>query len=349
MKYDRINGQDFYNMVVNASNRLLEESDFVNALNVFPVPDGDTGSNMSMTFKAAVKEIENLNSESIGETSKKLAKGALMGARGNSGVILSQILRGISKGLEGKTTVNSTEFANAFLEGSKAAYKAVMKPTEGTILSVIRAAAEGAVRSNKTDIVELLGEVVVESKIMLDKTPDLLPALKKAKVVDSGGMGLYIILQGMYDALKDGIKAEIKDVRFYIVGKDPVDEVKALQSDDVIVTGMVDDVKEYYSLADLVVLPLKNGGGVKVKLLEAISFNKPIVSTTVGVEGTYYASNLIPISDESQGFSKLCKEMILEKEKYPTKEVFEYYENNYTWIGIGRKYRNCLEQIVNGG
>ena len=212
MKYDRINGHDFYNMVVNASNRLLEESDFVNALNVFPVPDGDTGTNMSMTFKAAVKEIENLNSESIGETSKKLAKGALMGARGNSGVILSQILRGISKGLDGKISVDSVEFANAFVEGSKAAYKAVMKPTEGTILSVIRAASEAAVKSKKTDIVELLGEIVVESKVMLDKTPDLLPALKKAKVVDSGGMGLYIILQGMYDALKDGIKAEIKDI-----------------------------------------------------------------------------------------------------------------------------------------
>ncbi|MDO5779578.1 MAG: DAK2 domain-containing protein [Clostridium sp.] len=212
MKYDRINGHDFYNMVVNASNRLLEESDFVNALNVFPVPDGDTGTNMSMTFKAAVKEIENLNSESIGETSKKLAKGALMGARGNSGVILSQILRGISKGLEGKTSVDSVEFANAFVEGSKAAYKAVMKPTEGTILSVIRAASEAAVKSEKIDIVELLSEIVVESKVMLDKTPDLLPALKKAKVVDSGGMGLYIILQGMYDALKDGIKAEIKDI-----------------------------------------------------------------------------------------------------------------------------------------
>ena len=212
MKYDRINGHDFYNMVVNASNRLLEESDFVNALNVFPVPDGDTGTNMSMTFKAAVKEIENLNSESIGETSKKLAKGALMGARGNSGVILSQILRGISKGLEGKTSVDSVELANAFVEGSKAAYKAVMKPTEGTILSVIKAASEGAIKSNKTDIVELLNEVVLEAKIMLDKTPDLLPALKKAKVVDSGGMGLYIILQGMHDALKDGIKAEIKDI-----------------------------------------------------------------------------------------------------------------------------------------
>ena len=212
MKYDRINGHDFYNMVVNASNRLLEESDFVNALNVFPVPDGDTGTNMSMTFKSAVKEIENLNSESIGETSKKLAKGALMGARGNSGVILSQILRGISKGLEGKTSVDSAEFANAFVEGSKAAYKAVMKPTEGTILSVIRAASEAAVKSDKTDIVELLSEIVVEAKVMLDRTPDLLPALKKAKVVDSGGMGLYIILQGMYDALKDGIKAEIKDI-----------------------------------------------------------------------------------------------------------------------------------------
>ena len=212
MKYERINGHEFYNMVVNASNRLVEESDFVNALNVFPVPDGDTGTNMSMTFKAAVKEIENLNSKSIGETSKKLAKGALMGARGNSGVILSQILRGISKGLEGKKDVDSVELASALLEGSKAAYKAVMRPTEGTILSVIRAAAEAAVKEEKKDVVELLDTVVKEAKVMLDKTPELLPALKKAKVVDSGGMGLYIILQGMYDALKDDIKAEIKDV-----------------------------------------------------------------------------------------------------------------------------------------
>ena len=219
MKYERINGHDFYNMVVNASNRLLEESEFVNALNVFPVPDGDTGTNMSMTFKAAVKEIENMNSDSIGEMSKKLAKGALMGARGNSGVILSQILRGMSKGLEGKTDVDAAEFAVAFFEGSKAAYKAVMRPTEGTILSVIRAASEAAVASEAKDIVEFLAEVNKEAKIMLDKTPELLPALKKAKVVDSGGMGLYIILQGMYDALKDGIKAEIKDIAAKESGK----------------------------------------------------------------------------------------------------------------------------------
>lgn len=213
MKYQTINGHDFYNMVVNASNRLLEESEYVNALNVFPVPDGDTGTNMSATFKSAVKEIEGLNSSSIGETSKKLAKGALMGARGNSGVILSQILRGISKGLEGKEVVDAVELAIAFKEGSAAAYKAVMRPTEGTILSVIRAAAEAAIETDKKDIVELMDVIVTEAKIMLDKTPELLPALKKAKVVDSGGMGLYIILKGMYDALKNDIKAEIKDIK----------------------------------------------------------------------------------------------------------------------------------------
>lgn len=212
MEYEQINGRDFYNMVVNASNRLLEQSDFVNALNVFPVPDGDTGTNMSMTFKAAVKEIENLDTDSIGEISKKLAKGALMGARGNSGVILSQILRGISNGLEGKNKVNASEFSNAFFEGSKSAYKAVMRPTEGTILSVIRAAAEAAVSCQAKDIVTLMESVTSEAKIMLDKTPELLPALKKAKVVDSGGMGLYLILQGMNEALKNGIKAELKDI-----------------------------------------------------------------------------------------------------------------------------------------
>lgn len=212
MEYAKINGRDFYNMVVNASNKLLEQSDFVNSLNVFPVPDGDTGTNMSMTFKAAVKEIENENTDSIGEISKKLAKGALMGARGNSGVILSQILRGFSKGLEGKKEVDVAEFAVGFLEASNSAYKAVMRPTEGTILSVIRAASEAAIASDAKDMVSFMKEVTSKAKEMLDKTPELLPALKKARVVDSGGMGLYILLQGMFEALKDEIKAEIKDI-----------------------------------------------------------------------------------------------------------------------------------------
>lgn len=212
MKYRAINGHDFYNMVVNASNRLSEQSEFVNSLNVFPVPDGDTGTNMSMTFKAAVKEIENINSSSIGEVSKKLAKGALMGARGNSGVILSQILRGISKGLEGLETADANQMVGALKEGCNAAYKAVMRPTEGTILSVMRATSECAMESQNEDVAKLLEEVTVAAKVMLDKTPELLPALKKAKVVDSGGMGLYIILGGMAEALLKDITAKIQDI-----------------------------------------------------------------------------------------------------------------------------------------
>ena len=206
MKFNKINGEHLYYMMSNAANKLELQSEYVNSLNVFPVPDGDTGTNMSMTFRAAVKEIEGMNSKNIGEVSKKLAKGALMGARGNSGVILSQILRGISKGLEGKEEADASEFANALLEGSKSAYKAVMRPTEGTILTIVRTAGEVAVALKEDDITELMREVCRESKIMLDKTPEMLPALKKAKVVDSGGMGLLIILQGIQEALENNLK-----------------------------------------------------------------------------------------------------------------------------------------------
>lgn len=196
-------------MVINASNRLEDEKEYVNSLNVFPVPDGDTGTNMSMTFKAAVCEIENMSTKSIGEISQKIARGALMGARGNSGVILSQIFRGIGKGLEGKEEVTSEEFAKSILEGATYAYKAVMRPTEGTILTIIKAAGESAVNSNATNLVTLMEEVCKHSKIMLDKTPDMLPALKQAKVVDAGGMGLLILFEGMYEALKNNMIATI--------------------------------------------------------------------------------------------------------------------------------------------
>lgn len=206
MKFNKVNGEHLYYMMSNAANKLELQSEYVNSLNVFPVPDGDTGTNMSMTFRAAVKEIEGMDNKNIGEVSKKLAKGALMGARGNSGVILSQILRGISKGLEGKEEADASEFANALLEGSKSAYKAVMRPTEGTILTIVRTAGEVAVALKEDNITELMSEVCRESKIMLDKTPEMLPALKKAKVVDSGGMGLLIILQGMQEALENGLK-----------------------------------------------------------------------------------------------------------------------------------------------
>ena len=196
-------------MVINASNMLEDEKEYVNSLNVFPVPDGDTGTNMSMTFKAAVQEIESMSTKSIGEVSQKLARGALMGARGNSGVILSQIFRGIGKGLEGIEEATSEEFAKSILEGANFAYKAVMRPTEGTILTIIKAAGDSAVNNPKASVVTLMQEVCKHSEIMLNKTPDMLPALKQAKVVDAGGMGLLILLKGMYEALSSNMEATV--------------------------------------------------------------------------------------------------------------------------------------------
>jgi DAK2 domain fusion protein YloV len=201
--YTKINGRDFSNMIKNASNALEKQKEYVNSLNVFPVPDGDTGTNMSLTFKAAAREIESLEDKGIGEVSKKLAKGALMGARGNSGVILSQILRGMAKGLENAEEATIEEIKNSFVEGSNFAYKAVMRPTEGTILTIIRAAGEAAICSEAENIAELLEEICEESKRTLDRTPEMLPQLKQAKVVDAGGMGLLIILRGMLEALKN--------------------------------------------------------------------------------------------------------------------------------------------------
>jgi len=199
-------------MVITASNNLQEKKEFVNSLNVFPVPDGDTGTNMSMTLKSAVSEVENIKEKSISEVARRIARGALMGARGNSGVILSQIFRGIAKGLEGKDEVDAIEFAKSIAEGSNSAYKAVMRPTEGTILTIIRAAAESAMNSNETDIIKLLEKVCKHSENILNKTPDMLPTLKEAKVVDAGGMGLLIILQGMHKALSEHIEAEVENV-----------------------------------------------------------------------------------------------------------------------------------------
>ncbi len=252
MKYENISGEHFYAMMQNASNRLESQSDYVNSLNVFPVPDGDTGTNMSMTFKASVKEIDGFNSDNIGEVSKKLSKGALMGARGNSGVILSQILRGISKGLEGKATVSVKEFAAAIEEGSKAAYKAVMRPTEGTILTIIRTAGEVAMASHANCMEDLMVEICKECKIMLDKTPEMLPALKKAKVVDSGGMGLLIILEGMLEALKNDLKIEMpekstsrKSAEISAQGTVNADEIKFGYCTEFIILGDANKANEF--------------------------------------------------------------------------------------------------------
>lgn len=237
MEHFKINGQQFYNMVVNASNRLEEQMEYVNALNVFPVPDGDTGTNMSMTFTTAVNEISGMESKTISEISKTLAKGALMGARGNSGVILSQIFRGIAKGLEGNTEVTSDIVANALHEGAVFAYKAVMRPTEGTILTIIRAAGDSAlsIAIEEEDIVELLRKVCIASEDMLNKTPEMLPQLKKAKVVDAGGMGLLILFKGMLEALETGLVCKPSKVK-----QEPVVKVETAN------VGSVEEIENGY-------------------------------------------------------------------------------------------------------
>ncbi|MBL8099077.1 MAG: DAK2 domain-containing protein [Anaerolineales bacterium] len=171
----------------------------VNALNVFPVPDGDTGTNMTLTLQAAWNEIKDLGTRNIGEMAAAVSKGALMGARGNSGVITSQILRGISRGLHDKQILDVDSMISAFGEARDTAYKGVVKPVEGTILTVIKeiAVATEAVRGSAKDAIEVLEVAVKAADEAVKKTPDLLPVLKQAGVVDSGGKGLFFILEGM--------------------------------------------------------------------------------------------------------------------------------------------------------
>lgn len=211
MVYTSIGGQSFYNMIINGCNALNEKKDYVNSLNVFPVPDGDTGTNMYMTFRAAANEIKNMKDLSVGEIGKSLSKGALMGARGNSGVILSQIFRGIANGFQDKKEIAAEDLTEAMVEGAKAAYKAVMRPTEGTILTVIKAASEAAISSDSDDVLVLLKEICDCAEKTLNMTPEMLPALKKANVVDAGGMGLLIILKGMYSALENNLQPQLSE------------------------------------------------------------------------------------------------------------------------------------------
>ena len=185
-------------------NNLQNNKDLVDKLNVFPVPDGDTGTNMSLTISYAIKELAKVQNDNVTDIGKALSKGSLMGARGNSGVILSQIIRGIAKSVEGKENLNVVDLANAFKNGSDTAYKAVIKPIEGTILTVVRESGEYAekIAQEDMDMIEFLELVVEKANESLNKTPELLKALKEAGVVDSGGKGLVLIYEGMLSSLK---------------------------------------------------------------------------------------------------------------------------------------------------
>ncbi len=199
-----LNGKRFAQMVIQGANHLSNNAKTVDALNVFPVPDGDTGTNMNLSITSGAKEVKGNVSEHIGKVGSALAKGLLMGARGNSGVILSQLFRGFSKHIEAKETITSKDFAQALEAGVQTAYKAVMKPVEGTILTVAKDAAKKAVTvaKNEEDIIVLMEETLKEANASLKRTPDLLPVLKEVGVVDSGGQGLVYIYEGFLAELK---------------------------------------------------------------------------------------------------------------------------------------------------
>ncbi|WP_336990098.1 DAK2 domain-containing protein [Bacillus infantis] len=199
-----LDGKRFAEMVMQGANHLSSNAKYVDALNVFPVPDGDTGTNMNLSMTSGAKEVRNNVQAHIGKVGTALSKGLLMGARGNSGVILSQLFRGFSKAIEQKSEITASEFADALNTGVETAYKAVMKPVEGTILTVAKDSAKRGVQAaqSEDDIIKVLEEVLKEAKASLNRTPDLLPVLKEVGVVDSGGQGLVFVYEGFLAELK---------------------------------------------------------------------------------------------------------------------------------------------------
>lgn len=217
-----INGHILKQMIISGSNNLFNHYPEVDALNVFPVPDGDTGTNMNLTITSGAKEVMNITNPNIYDVARAFSKGLLMGARGNSGVILSQIFRGFAQGMEGKSEVNVIEFTEAWDKAREVAYKAVMRPVEGTVLTVIRESSTALKqRGDDFQTIEAAMEYLVkEAKASLKRTPDLLPVLKDVGVVDSGGAGLLYVLEGFLFGLKNQVipRKEISQVHVEVAG-----------------------------------------------------------------------------------------------------------------------------------
>lgn len=245
-------------MIISGANNLSNNKTQVDALNVFPVPDGDTGTNMSMTFMSAAKDLLKESPSSVSDVANAVASATLRGARGNSGVILSQIFRGFATGVKNRRTIDTFDLACALQTASETAYRAVMKPTEGTILTVIKSCANAAeeIVSDTDDILVLLTHVCKIGNDALSKTPEMLPALKQAGVVDAGGMGLMLVFEGMLYALTNNNTIELLD---------PTEQIVAVPSFEPI----VGDIEFSYCTEFII---NKHGFGTKVeKFKQAIS------------------------------------------------------------------------------
>ena len=216
---ERVSGKLFKDMLASGMNNLTNHSAEVDSLNVFPVPDGDTGTNMSLTFSSGVNDAIKVEEDHVGKVAKVLSRGLLMGARGNSGVITSQIFRGFFQSVEHLEDMDALQLAQALVNGSRVAYRAVMRPVEGTILTVVREAADYTyaytVTEEITDCIKVMEKMVLEANESLLRTPELLPVLAEVGVVDSGGKGLCIILEGFLSAMKGEVIAPSNDASSY--------------------------------------------------------------------------------------------------------------------------------------
>ena len=257
MARKKIDGMTLKEMFSSGAALLTNNRDSVDALNVFPVPDGDTGTNMTQTITSAIKEINSKPYSSVSDVANAAARGALKGARGNSGVILSQILRGFAKTMAGHEELDGPLMVEALRAGANTAYKAVMKPKEGTILTVARVIAEEAEKATdkQEDLVELFRLILTAGDAILKRTPDMLPVLKQAGVVDSGGTGLMVIYRGMYAALTgEPVDAEISPVKAdgsmasmpgeFVDDHEALDEIKFGYCTEFIVSHPREDMKE---------------------------------------------------------------------------------------------------------
>jgi len=249
-----VDGQTFKNMIEASLTWLKTNQQIVNSLNVFPVPDGDTGTNMLLTMQAAYNEIQNSGEIKIGRIAHSIAQGALMGARGNSGVILSQIWRGFARGLDDLDVMDTNIFSKALIEAKNTAYKGVVRPVEGTILTVIKDIANAStfIKEQK-DIVSMIESLLITAEESVENTPELLPILKQAGVVDSGGKGLYFILEGFLKYFKgeslETSTAKMVQPLALMEGND-MDKIEPGQDYEVIVDFRPDnplDLKQFYS------------------------------------------------------------------------------------------------------
>ena len=350
-----IDGKKFRDMFVSGANNLQNNKDLVDKLNVFPVPDGDTGTNMSLTISYAIKELSKVENDDITNVGKALSKGSLMGARGNSGVILSQIIRGIAKSVEGKDSLNVVDLANALKNGSDTAYKAVIKPIEGTILTVVRESGEYAVKIAKDDMdmIEFLELVVAKANESLEKTPELLKALKEAGVVDSGGKGLVLIYEGMLSSLKGN---DIESVEGGVSSDVQINVEQNISTEDIKYQYCTEFILESDKVDDLTIRErfLKYGDSLAVVGDEGV-IKVHVHTNNPGdaIQEALSYGQLLTIKIENM---KLQHENKVLRETAQTEEVVAAEEKDYGFIatsmgeGLAQIFRDFgVDHIIEGG